>query len=385
LKKLATLVATAGILAGILLAAPTTANATVTYDTYVNIKLPGNSYGGSCAHADYKYLGDALDAYNDDDQIFLCAGTYVGPFYADRGDLTIVGAGSTKTIINGNSDGDPAISVGDWDGEDFLTDNLTIANLRITNGYSDEGYDWWGDGGAVYADDFTCTNSTLDNNVAEDQGGAVLATGDVSTYKCKFIGNRSWYEGGALWVDGSMIDTLGVYSDNATSNDGGAVYIDGDGDDSEFTKATFTNNYTCFHSCPDWANGGAIYVREGEIHVTNSKFTGNETDSFGGAIFFQDYADIEGSVFLKNTADFGGAIFGRDDSNADLDVWGSTFTSNEADEEGSAIYTRDDLWFGFNVFKLNAVDGGGLAVAVEGSIEENDHNRFAKNQWYDLL
>ena len=111
--------------------------------------------------------------------------------------------------------------------------------------------------------------------------------------------------------------------------------------------------------------------------VENSKFTSNEADAGGAVQFKQDAATIRGCAFTGNTAKDtgafsqagrGGALYKA--NGARLDLTGSTFEANHAEERGGAIYatgsngnpTQGAYVEGCS-FKENTADDGGAALA----------------------
>ncbi len=85
----------------------------------------------------------------------------------------------------------------------------------------------------------------------------------------------------------------------------------------------------------DDGQGGAIYMRDGNLNVIDSTFTDNQAaplgpDTGGGAIYVQGSKHgtvIVGSVFTGNSAANGGAVGGLFN---ELDVYDSTFMGNKA-------------------------------------------------------
>jgi len=359
-KRILAIVSATAIVAMLFGATPQAAKASsgdIYYDYYVSAS--GNDVGApndSCAAPYSTDLQDALDDYESGDTIYLCAGTYGGPFYAENGDVTIVGAGAKKSIINGSNYGDPAISVGYWDG-DFYTDDLTIDSLTITAGWSNDAWDWDGYGGGVYANDFTCRNSVLSNNYADRNGGGVFATGNVESTKCTYFKNGAEGRGGAIDVAYNITDTSSVYSGNYAWDDGGGVNIEARADDSEdssFTKSTFINNNAGQLNESGWfQNGGAIHVNDSQdedLFIYASKFTNNQADDQGGAIYTSDWVQVHNSQFTNNTAAYGGAI-----------------------------YTEYQVYLNRNTFKANRATNGWGGAFYSENYAEVTSNTFLKN------
>jgi predicted outer membrane repeat protein len=81
--------------------------------------------------------------------------------------------------------------------------------------------------------------------------------------------------------------------------------------------------------------GGAIYVYEADVDVSNSTFTGNTAgDEYGGAIHNDDHTSLTGDTFRQNAADYGAAVY----NDYDLTAQGSQLENNSAGEEGGGIY-----------------------------------------------
>jgi hypothetical protein len=108
--------------------------------------------------------------------------------------------------------------------------------------------------------------------------------------------------------------------------------------------------------------GGAIYMRDGELHVWNVIFKNNEgaqqgSNVAGGAIYVLGSlgSTVVGSTFESNQASNGGAIgalFG------DLSIYNSVFTSNKASGDGVTTACTGSGGAG---------GGAGGAVSVDGS------------------
>jgi hypothetical protein len=384
MKKLATLIATAGILAGAILGAPAKVSAAGTVNLWVNNAVHFEGSGTSCKDPNYTNLQEALDAYEDNDIIFLCAGTYVGPFLASNGDLTIRGAGATKSIINGDGAGDgegySALKVGEYgpcfDG--FCPSDLRIENLTITNGNATDGPDsgLQGYGGAVVAWSFTCVGSTLSNNSAEYNGGAVWAAGNVGTTKCSYLNNTALYAGGAIYAGANennetMADNGGVYTSNRAGQFGGAVVVTGGfGGYGTFTKSTFTGNYTCWDICDDYSAGGAIFSPDTFLNIIASKFTKNHGLNAGGAILAGKGADIYTSTFTGNWSEIGGAIATANEEHGfpggDLYLDTNTFKTNTARYFGAAVYASD--WVGIWANKFDKSTFSGFTIYAQNCL-----------------
>jgi hypothetical protein len=90
----------------------------------------------------------------------------------------------------------------------------------------------------------------------------------------------------------------------------------------------------------DDGQGGAIYMRDGNLTVVDSIFTGNQAaplgpDTGGGAIYVQGSKHgvvVAGSTFMNNSASNGGGLGGLF---AELHVYDSLFSQNKAVGSGA--------------------------------------------------
>lgn len=316
MSKLLKLAASAALLGGVLLTAPATATAyTPKYDWYVSQYAKVYIYGGGvgCATADFDTVQEALDAAGDGDSIYICRGTYIDSGMIAYGDITLVGAGRDKTILDGGYGGGC-----DGNGTATLTTtgyDITVRDLEFNNGCSDDtnGHD----GGAIWAWGGTvnCFNSDFADNTAADEGGAIFAS-YVYLNKCDFAYNF------------------------ASANDSGG-------------------------------GGGAVFALD--VYANNSQFFNNTSDDWGGAFYSYDYFNVQKSYFSMNYAYYGGAIFGFNDAG---NVSSSTFSSNDAGCRGGAIYTdssgTDVLVVSNSTFNNNSASHDGVCYADGGAIFSTD-------------
>jgi hypothetical protein len=182
---------------------------------------------------------------------------------------------------------------------------------------------------------------------------SAVTTGGIITFNC-----------GSAPVTIKVTATLNVPTTKNTVIDGGKlVTLDGGGTTQilSFNSANWQNNengltiqHITFTSAKmtgkmaipaapqpacsqgwDDGQGGAIYMRDGNLNVIDSIFTNNQAaplgpDTGGGAIYVQGSKHgtvIVGSVFTGNSAANGGAVGGLFN---ELDVYDSTFMGNKA-------------------------------------------------------
>ena len=246
-------------------------------------------------------------------------------------DLTITGLGADQLTIDGNGDS-------------------RIFNLN--NGIADE---------AVTVE---ITGLTLTNGSA-DSGAAIISYESLSLSGMVFSDNIGSSSGGAIYSDDWHLSISDSEFLRNTSRSGGAIYSQ-----SVFLnvdRVTFTDNTVTGNR---YGTGGAITNIAGSMWVTNSFFSQNTASRLGGAIHNSQYssAQISNTVFLQNRAQSGGGISSLE---AFLNVADSTFTENQATENGGAVFVNvyesvvigSQATISGSTFSMNSAgdSGGGIA------------------------
>lgn len=138
--------------------------------------------------------------------------------------------------------------------------------------------------------------------------------------------------GGALYTTGTA--TIDGTIKNNRAFQGGAIYIDS-------LDLTVITSETANISSNSAKNGGAIFITRGTFDANGTTFTSNNATENGGVIvsgYNSAYLDLNGCTFNNNTSgSSGGAIYARFEIIAD----GCTFESNEAGTSGGAICVYD--------------------------------------------
>jgi len=130
---------------------------------------------------------------------------------------------------------------------------------------------------------------------------------------------------------------------------------------------TFDANkvYNTTNTTAKLGQGGAIYNKAGANLTINLSTIKNSSigivrgTSYGGAIFNQGNATLNAVDFISNQlGSYGGAIY--NEAGAQLDIYGSTFTSNAmvANGQGGAIKNLGTLNVNFSLFEENTALGG---------------------------
>ena len=264
------------------------------------------------------------------------------------GQITLSGGGSTRlfNLQNGAS--------------------LTLQNITLQSGYSSS------DGGAIYVErlsTLTLTNSAINNSTAANGGAIALngwgssdAGGTLIVTNSSFSGNLSTAAalagggngGGALYITGGSTATMSgsTFTGNLSVNGGGIHIL---GANLTVSDTTFTGNVA--NNSAGGGGGGAIYVDgtknfNGTIDISASTFTNNQSNQLGGAIFsFPEGTGstlIDQSLFEGNSATGagqGGAIYHQSaTSNGPLNISNSTFMNNNAHATDGSASSGGALW-----------------------------------------
>jgi predicted outer membrane repeat protein len=260
--------------------------------------------------------------------------------------MSIIGESQKNTIINGQQSGKSIFKIGSGL-------NVTIANLTLTDGTSDNG-------GAIYNEGtLTVTNDTFNTNTAGNvgSGGAIYNDFSLTVNKSTFTGNYA-QDGGAISSD----DSLTVANSTFTNNFGlygGVIWNFGD---STINNNIFTNNNGDY--------GGVIYNEHiSTIFVINNTFTKNQAPN-GAVIFNYGTSTETNNTFNNNTAGYGsgGAINNLGTSTET----NNTFNNNSA-WYGGAIANQGTSTETNNTFNNNSAWTGG-AIANPGNLIVKNSN-----------
>ncbi len=200
----------------------------------------------------------------------------------------------------------------------------------------------------------------IGSNINDD---AIEATiNNLTITRCN-VTTSSDEEGAALYVyPRAAIVTINdsTFSDNE-AEEGGAIWHRGT---LTVNRSSFNNNSAVIGS-GNGGDGGAILRNgsEGNLSITESSFSNNEAADQGGAIVVENgaSADISISTFTNNKApnDDGGAIHISDGS---VQIYKSTLDNNMSGDNGGAINVNDGtLTMENSTVSGNAgVRGGGI-------------------------
>lgn len=210
--------------------------------------------------------------------------TLTEPLPAIRTDLTIDGWGHQIS-------GDKLHQV-------FVVCNheLTINNLHIVDGYSDE------HGGAIYVSggEVTLSDSSIKNSLALEEGGAIYTKTSTISILESISGNVA-EEGGGIYLYQSSLNLLQSTLSHNTATDYGAIlgYVT--------NMSSVDSRILHNHARQD---GGGIGAADGSIEIRHSTFADNSSMGIGGALnIWHIRTTIYDVTFSRNfSASDGGSI-----------------------------------------------------------------------------
>lgn len=274
------------------------------------------------------------------------------------GNLTLVGAGATEVIIDGNAS-DRVMLVGN-------NGPVTIRGVTIRNGRASGG------AGGLNFGSFTLIESVVTaNDAATGGGGGMYNYGILTVQRSVIDGNMAGgsNDGGGIfnYVQSTLVVTDSTISNNrSSSNAGGVMNFAGT---VVITNSTVSNNETERSLGGGVGNFGGNFI--GKMTVTNSTISGNTSGSGGGGIYnhFLTETHLNNVTIANNTGSIGGGIYNIDDDMTlrNTLIAGNTATNNSApDCSGFAPRDTDLISQGYNL--IQNPDGCDLSGDLTGNI-----------------
>ena len=266
--------------------------------------------------------------------------------------------------------------------------SLTLNNVTLLNGNSNNVYTGFGVGGAIVnTGELKVVNSTFTGNSAASSGSSIYSQGGV-TYidDSAFVNNNvHWAEiyssGGYLVVNNTVFDRI-------NSNYSSAIYM------TQGNLAVYNSNFTNLYANK---TAGAIGVKIGNAIVVNSNFKNSSASKNGGAIY------VDGSTFGSSStsqiyiinssfedcdSEFGGAVMAL---SSGVNITNTKFIDNYALYNGGAVYASfDDLnitdsqfignvALGDSTSEITELSGNGAALYVDYSNVIVNNTYFENN------
>ncbi len=285
------------------------------------------------------------------------------------------------------------------------------------------------EGGAIFngqGGNFTLTNSNVQSNTSNTQGGGIYSLGGLTATNISLIGNSAETAGGGLAAAGGTVSitnsTINTSVLKGANADGGGVYLSNA--QATFIKTTISQNninnsgngagiYLAANSSSTFnfsigsidhnsllsgGLGGGIYLGQGDTVILSADLVSSNTagnTGTGGGIYgdlkstvqinttniTQNTAGVAGAIydnsilnitnsnitFNTSTTGLGGALF--DDVNSKTNLNTVSLLSNTSKTSGGAIYNNGNLIM--TVMQINNNTAQGLGV---GGAIDNDSN-----------
>ena len=253
--------------------------------TLSDVKLSDNaadSYGGAVFNNGHLVVGnsvfDSNDIVNRGSASVDYGGAAIYNWY--DGVLTVSGSNFTNNIKN-YKNGDRLVGAIATIGDATISDSYFVNNTgRWGGAISTSGYLLAGDD----VNTLTVSGSTFKENGGLYGAGIFVAGSDFTVSDCVFDKNTAFGKGDMT----------------PNNNNGAAIVVTDTGKDitGAITGSNFTNNKAQY--------GGAIYICEGNIAISDSLFENNSADVEGGAIDIDSAINnpvvtVEDSKFVNNT------------------------------------------------------------------------------------
>ena len=253
--------------------------------TLSDVKLSDNaadSYGGAVFNNGHLVVGnsvfDSNDVLNRGSASVDYGGAAIYNWY--DGVLTVSGSNFTNNIKN-YKNGDRLVGAVATIGDATISDSCFVNNAgRWGGAISASGYLIAGDD----VNTLTVSGSTFKENGGLYGAGIFVAGSDFTVSDCVFDKNTAFGKGNMT----------------PNNNNGAAIVVTDTGKDitGAITGSNFTNNKAQY--------GGAIYICEGNIAISDSLFVNNSADVEGGAIDIDSAINnpivtVENSKFVNNT------------------------------------------------------------------------------------
>ena len=346
---------------------------------------------------------DAGAVYNEGDNSVVGNSTFVNNTATSIGGAII---NNGKLVVDNSAFEDNAANY--YGGAIFNRDDLQVTNsafdgndILVRNIRAMDNVDHGG--AAIYNwknGKLDISKSNFTNNIKNYKNGnllvgAVATIGDATISDSYFVNNSGRW-GGALSVMGgesssatNFIDIDGTKFVNNSALYGGAMFVWGS--NYSISNSVFDNNsaFGKGNMTPNNNNGGALVVTQGNIPISgtiiNSNFTNNKAQYGGAAWINEGTVDISNSNFINNTATVEAGAIGFEPAYTKITatVYGTNFINNTAGVDGGAIYSNGDLRITDSDFDNNKAQKADIIYSnINGllSINGNNYSNYTENK-----
>ena len=346
---------------------------------------------------------DAGAVYNEGDNSVVGNSTFVNNTATSIGGAII---NNGKLVVDNSAFEDNAANyyggaIFNWDdlqvtNSAFDGNDILVRNIRAMDNVDHGGaaiYNW--KNGKLDISKSNFTNNIKNYKNGNLLVGAVATIGDATISDSYFVNNSGRW-GGALSVMGgesssatNFIDIDGTKFVNNSALYGGAMFVWGS--NYSISNSVFDNNsaFGKGNMTPNNNNGGALVVTQGNIPISgtiiNSNFTNNKAQYGGAAWINEGTVDISNSNFINNTATVEAGAIGFEPAYTKITatVHGTNFINNTAGVDGGAIYSNGDLRISDSDFDNNKAQKADIIYSnIDGllSINGNNYSNYTENK-----
>ena len=346
---------------------------------------------------------DAGAVYNEGDNSVVGNSTFVNNTATSIGGAII---NNGKLVVDNSAFEDNAANyyggaIFNWDdlqvtNSAFDGNDILVRNIRAMDNVDHGGaaiYNW--KNGKLDISKSNFTNNIKNYKNGNLLVGAVATIGDATISDSYFVNNSGRW-GGALSVMGgesssatNFIDIDGTKFVNNSALYGGAMFVWGS--NYSISNSVFDNNsaFGKGNMTPNNNNGGALVVTQGNIPISgtiiNSNFTNNKAQYGGAAWINEGTVDISNSNFINNTATVEAGAIGFEPAYTKITatVYATNFINNTAGVDGGAIYSNGDLRISDSDFDNNKAQKADIIYSnINGllNINGNNYSNYTENK-----
>ncbi len=268
--------------------------------------------------ADHATIQRAIDAAADGDRIEVAPGTYAESIDFGGRDLVVVGTGGPALTIIDPAGGAFAAVLETAEPATALLEGFrlvagTDGALRVAGGASPTLRNIVVRDGAVpdrsevYLIDGAA--ATFDDCVFADNASTALSVSgaDATIIASSFERNHSSINGGAIYVQQGNLDvTDSSFVDNSAWSAGGAVHLTSDSS-ATLTESSFRGNEATRALGSGAADGGAVFARWSDLTVQDCLFEGNRAQYGAHLMLGSGTGVVDGTEWREGDASLGGA------------------------------------------------------------------------------
>jgi|GEM_PF-1401868 len=289
---------------------PSTSNQNTLTVYYVNIKGNDKSNGKTSTNA-FKTIQKAINSGNGNFQVVVAPGVYTENIVINK-NVTLLGKGSTNTIINGQTKGSCV-----W----IKSGNVQIMGFTLTNGKSTVGGGIRNQGTLILNDSIVTRNNAQNGGGIYNGGTVIIRGSNISNNHCSYVG------GGIQNLNTAYIIRTTIHSNKAEI--GGGVNSMGE---MQLYQSKILNNTAEL--------GGGLNNNHCVISILESVINNNKATDGGGIYNNNGIIEIFVSQINSNWASYGGGI-----SNYGLiKLYFTKINNNHANIKAGGVYNYSTMY-----------------------------------------